>query len=53
MNSRVSINGKPYRAFIDPKVDLAAAKWHHFRHNEWILPSPVENSKAQAPNSKN
>ena len=40
LNSRVSINGKPYRAFIDPKVDLAAAKWNYFWHNPWILPGP-------------
>ena len=40
LNSRVSINGKPYRALIDPKVDLAAAKWNYFWHNPWILPGP-------------
>jgi len=38
-NSKVSINGKPYRAFIDPKIDLANASWDYFWHNEWILPS--------------
>ncbi|MFC4095275.1 HTTM domain-containing protein [Euzebyella saccharophila] len=38
-NSKVSINGKPYRAFIDPKVDLANVKWDYFWHNDWILPS--------------
>lgn len=38
-NSKVSINGKPYRAFIDPKVDLANESWSHFKHHEWILPS--------------
>lgn len=26
-NSKVSINGKPYKAFIDPQIDLAAEKW--------------------------
>ena len=40
VNSRVSINGKPYQPFIDPKVDLAQEKWHHFKHNTFILPSP-------------
>ncbi|MDT7828458.1 HTTM domain-containing protein [Pricia sp. S334] len=40
VNSKVSINGRPMRAFIDPKVDLAVAKWDYFWHNEWILPSP-------------
>ncbi|MBT8314793.1 MAG: HTTM domain-containing protein [Maribacter sp.] len=39
LNSKVSINGRPYRAFIDPKVDLANERWDHFRHHEWILPS--------------
>lgn len=39
LNSKVSVNGKPYRAFIDPKVDLANEPWNHFRHHEWILPS--------------
>jgi hypothetical protein len=38
-NSKVSINGKPYRAFIDPTVDLTAEPWNHFRHHDWILPS--------------
>lgn len=42
INSKVSINGKPYRAFIDPKVDLANETWRHFTHHEWILPSPIE-----------
>ncbi|WP_149303925.1 HTTM domain-containing protein [Pareuzebyella sediminis] len=39
INSKVSINGKPYRAFIDPKTDLAHTSWNYFWHNEWILPS--------------
>lgn len=43
-NSKVSINGKPYRAFIDPKVDLANEPWNHFGHHQWILPSKKESS---------
>ncbi len=39
VNSKVSINGKPYKAFIAPKVDLAHEKWDHFGHHEWIFPS--------------
>ncbi|WP_323789149.1 HTTM domain-containing protein [Psychroserpens sp.] len=35
----VSVNGKPSRQLIDPKVDLARVKWHPFKHHEWILPS--------------
>ncbi len=45
-NSKVSINGKPYRAFIDPKVDLANESWHHFKHHDWILPSNQKEEKA-------
>jgi len=36
---KASVNGKPYRDLIDPKVDLANAKWNYFWHNEWIMPS--------------
>ena len=42
LNSKVSVNGKAYRAFIDPKVDLANTEWNYFWHNEWILPSSLE-----------
>jgi hypothetical protein len=41
VDSRVSINGRPFSPFIDPKVDLAATEWSHFKHHEWILPSPL------------
>jgi len=40
MESMVSINHGGYHRFIDPEVDLAAEKWHPFKHSEWILPSP-------------
>ncbi len=39
LNSKVSVNGKSYRTFIDPKVDLANEKWDHFGHHKWIYPS--------------
>ena len=32
-----SINRKPYKTLIDPKYDMAKAKWDYFFHNEWIL----------------
>jgi uncharacterized membrane protein YphA (DoxX/SURF4 family) len=35
----VSVNGKPSRSLIDPKVDLANEEWQHFKHHDWILPS--------------
>lgn len=42
VDSKISINGQPYQPFIDPKVDLAAEKWNHFKHHDWILPSKLE-----------
>ncbi|WP_178987054.1 HTTM domain-containing protein [Winogradskyella schleiferi] len=39
VKSYVSVNGKPSKQLIDPKVDLANEEWHHFRHHDWILPS--------------
>ncbi|NJY63528.1 HTTM domain-containing protein [Salinimicrobium sp. CDJ15-81-2] len=42
VDSKVSVNGRPYERFIDPKVDLAAEEWDHFKHHDWILPSVVE-----------
>ncbi|CAL68443.1 HTTM domain-containing protein [Christiangramia forsetii] len=39
---KISVNGGPYKPLIDPKVDLAAEKWQHFRHHDWILPSDSE-----------
>ncbi len=45
VTSKASVNGKPYKAFIDPDVDLANTRWNYFGHNEWILPS----KKAEIP----
>ncbi|GAB2763567.1 HTTM domain-containing protein [Salinimicrobium soli] len=42
VDSKVSINGRPYQPYIDPSVDLAAEKWRHFSHSPWILPSSME-----------
>jgi len=42
VNAKVSVNGRSYQQFIDPKVDLAAEKWHHFKHHHWILPSKLD-----------
>ncbi|TYB78521.1 HTTM domain-containing protein [Bizionia myxarmorum] len=38
VDSKVSINGRPFIPFIDPEVNMAAAKWSAFKHSEWILP---------------
>lgn len=35
----VSVNGKPAKQLIDPKVDIANEEWYHFKHHDWILPS--------------
>lgn len=40
--SRLSVNGKPYQEFIDPKIDLGNVPWNYFGHNAWILPSPTQ-----------
>ena len=32
-----SINRKEYKTLIDPKFDMAKAKWNYFRHNEWLF----------------
>ena len=34
---QVSINHKPFQVLINPKTDLAEAKWDYFFHNDWIL----------------
>ena len=39
VNAKVSVNSKPYKQFIDQKVDLANVEWNYFTHNDWILPS--------------
>ncbi|GGW48058.1 type I deoxyribonuclease HsdR [Arenibacter certesii] len=42
VDSRVGVNGKPFRPFIDPNVDLANERWNYFWHNPWILPSKMK-----------
>lgn len=37
-HARVSLNGRPYRPFVDRRVNLAEVKWKHFRHKEWLMP---------------
>ncbi|MEP3838881.1 MAG: HTTM domain-containing protein [Algibacter sp.] len=38
IESKVSINGKPYKTFINPAVDIANVEWEVFKHSDWILP---------------
>lgn len=44
INSRVSINGKPYHPFINPDIDLTTVEWQTFSHSKWILNSPTKRS---------
>jgi vitamin K-dependent gamma-carboxylase len=44
-NSQISINGRPYTPFLDPKTDLAAEPWEPFKHHDWILPSNLSDNK--------
>jgi hypothetical protein len=37
IDSKLSVNNKPYKTFIDPTVDFAEAEWNYFGHNDWIL----------------
>ena len=45
VDAKVKVNGGPFHQFTDPEVDLAAVKWQHFKHHEWILPSPADYHK--------
>ncbi|RMA66221.1 HTTM domain-containing protein [Ulvibacter antarcticus] len=49
MDVRIKINGGKYFQLIDPETDLAAQKWHPFKHSEWILPSPEDYHKKPQP----
>lgn len=40
VDARTSLNGHPYQRLIDSEVDLASAKWDHFKRNEWVLDRP-------------
>ncbi len=42
VDSKISVNGKPFKAFTNPNVDIANVEWHTFKHSNWILPSKQE-----------
>jgi len=42
VTAKVSVNGKPREQLIDENVDLANTQWHYFTHNNWILPSKLD-----------
>lgn len=35
---QASINGRPLKKFVDPRVDLANIKWKPFAHANWLIP---------------
>lgn len=37
IHSQLSVNGRPYKLFIDPTIDFAEAKWDYFGQNKWII----------------
>ena len=37
VSGKAKVNQGKYYPLIDPKVDMAQAKWNHFGRNEWIL----------------
>lgn len=45
LEAKVSVNNGPYFPFTNPEIDIAAEKWHPFKHSDWILPSPEDYSK--------
>ena len=42
VKSRMSVNGKKRKQFIDPNVDLANTPWFHWKTNPWIIKYPKE-----------
>ncbi|MEH6658593.1 HTTM domain-containing protein [Leeuwenhoekiella marinoflava] len=52
VDCKIRINGGDLHSLIDPKVDMATAKWDYFWHNEWLLPSPLNKEVKKAPYSK-
>ena len=39
MSCQVKVNGRKYKRFVDPKVDIAAVEWEFFKHADWLLDS--------------
>ncbi|RFN59482.1 HTTM domain-containing protein [Marixanthomonas ophiurae] len=40
MDSYIRVNTGIYNQLTNPEIDLAAQPWQHFKHTDWILPSP-------------
>lgn len=41
-DTRIRVNGGEMYRLIDNTVDLASQEWSHYKHHDWILPSPVD-----------
>jgi hypothetical protein len=41
-NAKVSINGRAFQQFTDPRVDLAKEDWEPMKPHHWILDSPLD-----------
>lgn len=37
VNAMVSVNGEPFRSFVNPEVDISGADWNYFGHSDWII----------------
>ncbi len=42
VDCKISVNGRPYKTLVNPKIDIAAVKWNTFSHSEWLLPSQLD-----------
>jgi hypothetical protein len=47
MDAMVNVNNGGFHRLIDLDTDLAAEDWYHFKHHDWILPSPDDNHKKE------
>ena len=37
VDTKISLNGRPYKKLIDPNVDLASVSWSTWKHSDWII----------------
>lgn len=37
VDTKISLNGRPYKKLIDPNVDLASLSWSIWKHSDWII----------------
>lgn len=40
LEAKIRVNYGQYYPLTDPSIDIAAEKWHPFKHSIWLLPSP-------------